>query len=195
MLTDDRDDHDQAGRAAATPRRGLHSPLWRAAFSITVIVILMLWILGACRSGVIPARNESAAGASAAGLPTATVATQSLPSATEAVGTVQPEQLASVMSRVVANVVDLKASAGQRVASGAALAVLDDRDLRHRVEQAQDARRAAEATLAQAESDYARDKPLADQKVITPYDFDHTKTALDVARANLHRLQQAEREA
>jgi RND family efflux transporter MFP subunit len=195
MLTEERDDHGPADSPAAPPRRGLHSPLWRAAFSITVIVILMLWILGACRKGVIPARNESAAGASAAGLPTATVAMQSLPSATEAVGTVQPEQIASVMSRVVANVVDLKVSAGQPVTSGAVLAVLDDRDLRHRVEQAQDARRAAEATLAQAEADYARDKPLADQKVITPYDFDHTTTALDVARANLHRLQQAEREA
>ena len=31
--------------------------------------------------------------------------------------------------------------------------------------------------------------------MITPYDFEHTKTALDVADANLHRLQQAEREA
>jgi membrane fusion protein (multidrug efflux system) len=195
MLTEERDDHGPADSPAAPPRRGLHSPLWRAAFSITVIVVLMLWILGACRKGVIPARNASGAGESAAGLATATLALQSLPSATEAVGTVQPEQIASVMSRVVANLVELRASAGQHVASGAVLAMLDDRDLRHRVEQAQDAARSAEATLAQAKADYARDKPLADQKVITPYDFEHTKTALDVADANLHRLQQAEREA
>ena len=73
--------------------------------------------------------------------------------------------------------------------------VLDDRDLRHRVEQAQDAVRGAEATLAQAQSDYKRDKPLFDQQVITPYDFEHTQTNLKTAEANLHRLQQAEQEA
>jgi RND family efflux transporter MFP subunit len=111
------------------------------------------------------------------------------------VGTVQPEQVATVTSRVVADLVDMRASAGQRVTAGTTLVVLDDRDLRHRVEEAQDARRSAEATLAQAQADYARDRPLFEQKVITPYDFEHTKTALDVADANLHRLQQAEREA
>ena len=98
-------------------------------------------------------------------------------------------------SRVVANIVEMRVSAGQRVASGDTLVVLDDRDLRHRVEQAQDAVRGAEATLAQAQSDYARDKPLFDQQVITPYDFEHTQTNLKTAEANLHRLQQAEQEA
>ena len=180
---------------APPPRRHNRSTMWRVGLSVATIVVLMLWILGACRGGVIPARNEAAAGESAEGLPTHTVTLQSLPAATEAVGAVQAESVASVTSRVVADVLELRVSAGQRVASGTTLAVLDDRDLRHRVEQAQDARRGAEATLAQAKADYARDKPLFDQKVITPYDFEHTKTALDVADANLHRLQQAEREA
>lgn len=177
------------------PRRNNRSTLLRVGLSVATIVVLMLWVLGACRSGVIPARNEAVAGESAAGLATQVVAMQTLPTATEAVGTVQPEQIATVTARVVANLVEMRASAGQRVTSGATLAVLDDRDLRHRVEQAQDAARSAEATLAQAKADYARDKPLFDQKVITPYDFEHTRTALDVAAANLHRLQQAEREA
>jgi RND family efflux transporter MFP subunit len=114
---------------------------------------------------------------------------------TEAVGTVQAEQLAAVTSRVVASVVEMRAAAGQRVAAGDVLVVLDDRDLRHRVEQAQDAVRGAEATMAQAQSDYKRDKPLFDQQVITPYDFEHTQTNLKTAEANLRRLQQAESEA
>ena len=62
------------------------------------------------------------------------------------------------------------------------------------IEQAQDAVRGAEATLAQAQSDYKRDKPLFDQQVITPYDFEHTQTNLKTAEANLHRLQQAEQD-
>ena len=75
---------------------------------------------------------------------------QTLPVTTEAVGTVQAEQTAAVTSRVVADVVDMRVSAGQRVAAGKTLVVLDNRDLQHRVEQAADAVRSAEATVAQA---------------------------------------------
>ncbi len=195
MAADKSNDRASGVDTAPAPRRHNRSTLWRVGFSVATIVVLTLWVLGAFRSGVIPARNEALAGESAAGLLTRTLTLQSLPTATEAVGAVQAEQIASVTSRVVANVVEMRASAGQRLAGGTTLAVLDDRDLRHRVEQAQDARRSAEATLAQARADYARDKPLFDQQVITPYDFEHTRTALDVADANLHRLQQAEREA
>jgi RND family efflux transporter MFP subunit len=188
-------DPADAVETAPSPRRRMPSGLWRVGISVAVILVLMLWILGAFRRGVIPAVQQPVAGDSAAGLATQLVVLQTLPAATEAVGTVQPEQIATVTSRVIADVVEMRASAGQRVTSGMTLVVLDDRDLRHRVEEAQDVRRSAEATLAQAQADYARDKPLFEQKVIAPYDFEHTKTALDVADANLHRLQQAEREA
>ncbi len=114
---------------------------------------------------------------------------------TEAVGTVQPEKIASVSARLVANIVEMRVSAGQRVNSGDVLVVLDDRDLQHRVEQAQDAVRSAQATLAQAQSDYNRDKPLFEQQVITPYDFERTQTNMRTAEANLHRLEEMENEA
>lgn len=132
---------------------------------------------------------------SAQGLATQKIAIQTIPAVAEAVGTVQAEQLAAVTSRAVANILEMSVSAGQRVASGETLVVLDDRDLRRRVEQALDAVRGAEVTLAQAQSDYKRDKPLFDQQVITAYDFEHTQTNLKTAEANLHRLQQAEQES
>jgi RND family efflux transporter MFP subunit len=154
----------------------------------------MLWILGTFRKGVIPASKQPVAEESAAGLATQKVEAQMVPAVTEAVGTVQAEQVAAVTSRVVANIVDMRVAAGQQVTSGETLVVLDDRDLRHRLEQAQDAVRSAEATQAQAQSDYKRDKPLFDQQVITAYDFEHTQTNLKTAEANLHRLQQAVRE-
>ncbi len=182
-------------QAAKPPRRKRLSTLLRVALSVATIVILMLWILGTFRHGVIQADKEPVPVESAAGLTTQKIAMQTIPSVTEAVGTVQAEQVAAVTSRVVANIVEMRVSAGQRVSNGETLAVLDDRDLRHRVEQAQDGVRSAEATLAQAQSDYKRDKPLFDQQVITPYDFEHTQTNLKTAEANLHRLQQAEREA
>jgi RND family efflux transporter MFP subunit len=178
-----------------TPGRKRLSTLLRVVFSVATIVILMLWILGTFRRGVIQAAKEPVPVESAAGLVTQQITMQTIPAVTEAVGTVQAEQVAAVTSRVVANIVEMHLSAGQRVTNGETLVVLDDRDLRHRVEQAQDAVRSAEATLAQAQSDYKRDKPLFDQQVITPYDFEHTQTNLKTAEANLHRLQQAEREA
>jgi RND family efflux transporter MFP subunit len=178
-----------------TPGRKRLSTLLRVVFSVATIVILMLWILGTFRRGVIQAAKEPVPVESAAGLVTQQITMQTIPAVTEAVGTVQAEQLAAVTSRVVANIIEMRVTAGQRVTNGETLVVLDDRDLRHRVEQARDAVRSAEATLAQAQSDYKRDKPLFDQQVITPYDFEHTQTNLKTAEANLHRLQQAEREA
>ena len=149
-------------------RRGRLSTLLRVGLSIATIVILMLWILGTFRRGVIQAGKQPVPVESAAGLATQQIAMQTIPAVTEAVGTVQAEQIAAVTSRVVANIVEMHLSAGQRVANGETLVVLDDRDLRHRVEQAQDAVRSAEATLSQAQSDYKRDNPLFGQQVITP---------------------------
>jgi RND family efflux transporter MFP subunit len=195
MPSADANNQEPAVQTAKNPERRRFSMLLRVGLSAATIVILMLWILGAFRHGVIQASKVPVPVESAAGLTTQRIAMQTIPAVTEAVGTVQAEQLAAVTSRVVANIVEMRVAAGQRVSNGETLAVLDDRDLRRRVEQARDAVRSAEATLEQAQSDYKRDKPLFDQQVITPYDFEHTQTNLKTAEANLHRLQQAEREA
>jgi len=186
---------DDAGETTPPPPRTTWSTLTRVGLAVATIVVLMLWILGAFRRDVIQAGKASVPAESVAGLATETIAALTVPAMTEAVGTIRAEQLAAVTSRVVGTIEELRVAAGQRVASGAILAVLDNRDLRHRVEQAQEAVIGAEAAVAQAQADYARDKPLADQRVITPYDFEHTQTNLKTAEATWHRLQQAAREA
>jgi RND family efflux transporter MFP subunit len=178
------------------PPHGRQSSRWlRVGLPIVTIVLLMLWILGAFRRGVIQGAKQPVSQESAAGAVTYKVVARNMPASTEAVGTVQPEQIATVTARVMANIIEMRASAGQHVAKGQTLVVLDDRDLRHRVEQAQEAVRSAQATLEQAQSDFRRDKPLFDQQVITPYGFEHTQTNLKTAEANLKRLEQAQREA
>ncbi len=159
------------------------------------IVLLMLWVTGTFHCGTIKGVPRAEPEPATSGLKTATVTTQSLPSMTEATGTVRAEQVATLTARVVAHIVEMNVSAGRRVARGEALVVLDDRDLRRRVEQARDAVSAAQATLAQARSDYRRDGPLFEQKVIPPYEFERTETNLATAEANLHRLEQAQQEA
>lgn len=173
----------------------LKSKLFRLLLPAAAILLLMLWVAGTFDHGVIQGAGQPVPEETATGLAICKATMQTIPAVTEAVGTVQAEHIAAVTSRAVANIVEMRVSAGQQVASGDTLVVLDDRDLQHRVEQAQDAVRGAEATLAQAQSDYKRDKPLFDQQVITPYDFEHTQTNLKTAEANLHRLQQAEQEA
>lgn len=195
MSSEDPSTVSTAVETAEAPHSRKLSTVLRVGLSVAIIIVLMLWILGTFRRGVIQAAKQPVPSESAGGLATEKIGMQTIPAATEAVGTVQAEQLAAVTSRVVANVVEMRAAAGQRVAAGDVLVVLDNRDLRHRVEQAQDAVGGAEATMAQAQSDYKRDKPLFDQQVITPYDFEHTQTNLKTAEANLHRLQQAESEA
>ncbi|MGC8792581.1 MAG: efflux RND transporter periplasmic adaptor subunit [Bryobacteraceae bacterium] len=151
--------------------------------------------MGAFRRGVIQGGSQPVPVEPAAGLPVQRVQMRKLPVVSEAVGTVQAEQLVILSSRVVANIVEMRASAGQKVARGEVLVVLDDRDLRHRLQQAQEAVRSAEATLAQARADYLRDKPLFEKQVIPAYDFEHMQTNLKIAEANLQRLQEAEKEA
>lgn len=167
----------------------------RVGLPIATIVLLMLWVLGTFHRGVIQGKKLPVPKVSVAGAVTYKIVARNMPASTEAVGTVQAEQVATITSRVVASITEMRASAGQQVAKGQTLVVLDDRDLRHRVEQAEEAVRSAEATLEQAQSDYHRDKPLFEQQVITPYDFEHAQTNLKTAQANLNRLEQAQKEA
>lgn len=167
----------------------------RVIVSLGAIAILMMWILGVFHRGRISGVKQPVPQRSVQGAATYTLIARAMPASIEAVGTVQAEQIATVTARVTAAIMEIRVSAGQRVAKGETLVVLDNRDLRHRLEQAQEAARGAEAALEQARSDYNRDKPLYDQQVITPYDFEHAQTNLKVAEANLHRLRQAQREA
>lgn len=176
------------------PHRGLGTAL-RAGLSIAAILLLMLWILGAFRKGRIQPGAVAVPEKKVEGLTTYTVDFTTIPVTGEAVGTVRAAYTATVTSRVVATIVQMHASAGQRVAKGEVLVELDDRDLRSRLEQAREAVRAAEAAVFQAQSNFKRDKPLFEQRVISAYDFENTETALKTAQANLDRLRHAQQEA
>ena len=58
MPSEDANDHTSAVKAAKTPGRKRLSTLLRVALSVATIVILMLWILGTFRRGVIQASKE-----------------------------------------------------------------------------------------------------------------------------------------
>ncbi|MGQ9916562.1 MAG: efflux RND transporter periplasmic adaptor subunit [Bryobacteraceae bacterium] len=167
----------------------------RIALPLLAIVLLMLWVLGGFRRhriepGTLPQQVHGAEQPE-----TEPVKALMLPALQEVTGTVRAEHQITVTSRVTANVLEIRAAAGRRIAVGEVLVLLDDRDLKQRVEQAQEALRGAEATLAQARADFERDRRLHEQQVIPTYDFEHSRTNLKLAEASLARLQHALEEA
>ncbi len=72
----------------------------RIALPSGAIVVLMPWILGTFHRGVIEGVSRQVREESVAGLTTYNAATRMLPASTEAVGTVEAVQIATVTSRV-----------------------------------------------------------------------------------------------
>jgi hypothetical protein len=90
------------------PRRRRLATLLRVVLPVAAILLLMLWIFGAFRHDVIRSATHPAPVESAEGLATRQVVMKTIPSVTEAVGTVQAEQVASISSRVVANILEMQ---------------------------------------------------------------------------------------
>jgi membrane fusion protein (multidrug efflux system) len=162
---------------------------------IQLIVFMMVWLGGTFHRGIIQPGKVKAAEISAANIPIYTVSAVTAPQVAEAVGTVQPQFKTTVSARVVANIIELPVAAGQHVRRGDLLVRLDDRDMRARRQQAQEALRRAEATKELAQSDYERDKALFEKAVIPKSEFDQTTLRLKTSTADVAGLQQAEHDA
>jgi len=162
---------------------------------VVVIVLMMAWLSGTFHRGTIRPGRVEAAQVSAAGVPVFTVSAITAPQVAEAVGTVQPQLKTTVSARVTANVIELPVAAGQHVHKGDVLVRLDDRDMRARRQQAQEALRRAEATRDLAQSEYDRDKGLYEKAVIPKSEFDITNMRLKTSTADVAGLQQAHHDA
>jgi RND family efflux transporter MFP subunit len=122
-----------------------------------------------------------------------------LPDSLEAVGTVRATQTSQVSSRVMGNLLEVRAQEGDRVQSGQVLAVLDDAQPRAGVDQATAAVNAAEKEVSAADSDLAlsestqkRYQQLYEKKSLSPQEFDEinsrrqsAEARRDMARAQL----------
>ncbi len=113
----------------------------------------------------------------------------------EAVGTLKSSTRAEISARILAPITEIRVKAGDAVQAGQTLVTLDRRDAESRLSQADAALESARASLAQAEKDFKRDSEMYAEKVIAARRFEQTKTALDVARANAKRAEQAVTEA
>jgi len=113
----------------------------------------------------------------------------------EAVGTLKAATRTEISTQIMAPITEIRVKAGDVVQAGQPLVTLDRRDAESRLNQAQASLEAAKASLVQAEKDFQRDSGMYQEAVIAEKRFEQTKTALDVAQANVKRAGQAVGEA
>lgn len=118
-----------------------------------------------------------------------------MPAVESAVGTIRAVHETAVASKLLAKVLEVRATAGRIVQKGEVLVRLDDQDLRAKLEQAAAAVNAAQAARDQAQVEANRVKSLVDQQVAAPIEFERAGTALKSADAQLEQARQARREA
>ncbi len=112
-----------------------------------------------------------------------------------AVGTIEPIHQSSVAAKILAKVDEVNVSAGQLVAAGEVLVVLNDDDLQSRLKQAESQRDSAVARAQQAQSDFERAQQLITNNAISRAEYDAMVTAVLTSKAELQRSEQAIEEA
>lgn len=115
------------------------------------------------------------------GAPVIDLAPRVIASRIDIVGSTASERSIQISPRLSAEVVEILASAGDRVTNGQVLVRLDDRTIREQVT-------AAEAMLRQAESEYRRTRQLFEKDATTEQALTAAESAYKAAAANAEQI-------
>jgi RND family efflux transporter MFP subunit len=162
----------------------------------SILLIALLAFLAAC--GTKSHEPEKAEAAAPVPVQVTGVTPVERPVMYEAIGTVRARTLASISSKVMGYVREVKVQVGDRVAQGQLLASLDSRDLdarqrraeaglseaKNAVPEVEGATAAAKANLELAQVTFNRMKDLFDKKSNSNQEFDEASTKLKAAHAN-----------
>ncbi len=115
----------------------------------------------------------------------------------QAAGTLRAKVETVISPIITATISSIAVRAGDEVQAGDELARLDSRELKARVDQAQQSAVAAQARLAQTEKDLARFERIlkADPGAVSKAEHDRLQAALQASRAELVRLKRQKDEA
>jgi RND family efflux transporter MFP subunit len=154
-----------------------------AAGAVSALILLLLYIQGTIgghkvRPGTVPLATTGGPTVS-----TVTVEKRQVDDVVDWPGTVRSRSVANVAPKVMARVLEVRVTAGTAVKQGDVVAVLDDRELRSRAEQARAALAAAEAQAGQAESDLRRSRLLIQKQATTPQDLEAAEARAKATRA------------
>ncbi len=175
--------------------------VWRLVKSVVPLgvgllglVAVIAWLAGAFEEKIEPRREEMAV-ATLSGQPTDVVHEVTKDYIEEAVGTLKAASRTVVSAKILAAIEEITVVAGDQVEGGDLLIRLDNNELDARLRQAEQALAAAQATRAEAELNYDRIRRLIEANVETEAAFDEARRRLDVARAEVLRSEEANREA
>lgn len=108
-----------------------------------------------------------------------------MPVLLKATGTVQPDATVAVRSRIDGQIAEVHVGDGAEVTAGQLLFSLDDRSQRVAVQQAEAQLARDQAQLADAKREMDRYGALPPGEVVTRQKLDQTRTAFEVAQANV----------
>jgi len=113
------------------------------------------------------------------------VVTQEVDELLEWPGTVRSRWTARPAPKLLGRILELRVDVGSAVRMGDVIAVLDDRDVKARLDQAKAARAAADAAAVQAEAEFARIQGLFEKEAATRRDLEAVKSGVESARARV----------
>lgn len=161
-----------------------------------VVVLALLWLAGTFHKKISPAGSQATRSGRAIGDAQIVSARRiRIPRLESSVGTIKAVHEASVASKVLAKVTEVRVTAGQQVHVGELLVQLDDADLKARLEQAQASARSARAARDQATIEYERVAKLYEQNAAASIELDRARSTLKSAEAELSRSDQSTTEA
>ena len=159
------------------------------------LVLLILYTGGFLATGKIgPGRVEAGPSAAPAGREV-TAERVELPVNHQAVGTLQPVSEIRVEAQVAGRILAVKTKAGQTVTQGQELVLLDDRQYRARLSQAEQSLADARAVMTRARSEHARVARLLAGQAATPRQMEQANEALKRAQAQMARAAKQQEEA
>lgn len=171
---------------------------------IIIGTCLLCAVLSGCEKKIEPGRFEAGSGPATTFKNTASVQTTTMMEWHEAVGTVRPRTEASIESQVTAQVLDVKVSPGNTVTKGQQLITLDSRQLKSRInqaeqalesavagkKQAQQAVAAAMAAFKHAQADYQRIQKYFKSQAATAQELEKSESTFLQAQAEAERTRE-----
>jgi len=159
------------------------------------LVVLLLLSLTACRDA--PRKAEASVSPQSIAVPVITAAVVDLPSVYEAVGTVRARTSATIASRIMGAVREVRVRTGDSVTAGQLLVSIDSREFEVAVRQAQAAREealsakgevdhaiaSAQANLELAQATYRRISDLFQKTSVSNQEYDEAGARLKAAQA------------
>jgi HlyD family secretion protein len=149
--------------------------MWR-----TVLVVVVIVVLVGAGLFFVYQRRQAAAESEFEIVRQAEVARDQIAATVNATGTIEPEALVTLTFGMAGTIQDVNAARGELVQAGQVLASLDTAELLLAVQQAQDALRVQELTLAQRQAS----EPTAATLASAQADIDSAQASVAVAEAN-----------